>query len=135
MSVGAWNPSDSENTASFIIDLAIVRELATLAQKQSLTALNELLPETIIADQQPLMKQSKEAWFEAAQVLSNEEILALIKFFTLAEMQLSGWEAGDQSPVIWLTKVLRKRKAPLSKELLLWIREHSDNRFLPNGAL
>ncbi len=68
-------------------------------------------------------------------VSPSEQLLHLVRFFTLAEMQLSGWEAGAESPVIWIVKTLRRRKSPPSKDLLLWIKANSDNRFIPNGAL
>ena len=61
-------------------------------------------------------------------------IASLIRFFAVAE-NLPGWEAGAESPVIPLAKVLRKRGVRLDKELLQWIREVNENRFLPYGPL
>ncbi|MGB5325866.1 MAG: hypothetical protein WBN40_10640, partial [Pseudomonadales bacterium] len=61
--------------------------------------------------------------------------LALMRFFTCAEMQLPGWQAGDKSPVIAINKILKRRGHKLDKAMLGWIRQHSDNRFLPNGPL
>ena len=65
---------------------------------------------------------------------SNEEIEHLMRFFTIAE-QLPGWHAADNSPVIWLGKLLKQRGVGINKELVLWIKENSDNRFLPHGPL
>jgi hypothetical protein len=48
---------------------------------------------------------------------------------------LPGWEAGAESPVIPLAKILRQRGTRLEKTLLAWLREVSDNRYLPYGPL
>ena len=81
------------------------------------------------------MTLDKTHWFDKKEQLSSTEITLLIKFFTLAEMQFTQWTAEEKSPVIWLTKVLRQKGEALDKELLLWIKTHSDNKFLPHGAL
>ncbi len=135
MSVGAWDPSQAAGNDSFMIDQDQLNIFINLSDDDKLGELEAHLDSDTINAQAPLMTQSKERWFEAADALDNAQILSLIRFFTIAEMQLTGWEAGSKSPVIWLTKVLRQRKAPPDKSLLLWIRENSDNRFIPNGAL
>ena len=61
-------------------------------------------------------------------------IVRLVRFFTLAEMQLAGWEAGKQSPVIPLVKVLKGRGS-FDAELRRWIKTHTDNRYLPYGSV
>jgi hypothetical protein len=48
---------------------------------------------------------------------------------------LPGWEAGADSPVIPLAKILRQRGARLDKPLLQWLREVNKNRYLPYGPL
>ena len=80
------------------------------------------------------MQQSKASWHTVARALSNDELIALIRFFTVAE-SLPGWQAGNQSPVIWLNQVLKQRGVKLDRTLLQWIKAHSDNRFLPHGQL
>jgi len=135
MSVGAWDPNQSAESDTFTIDQTLLQEFISLSEKQLLDNLSAHLTQAKINQQIPLMTQAKERWWKAAEPLSTQQINHLIRFFTVAEMQLSGWEAGSESPVVWLAKVLRQRKQPLEKEQLLWIRAHSDNRFLPNGAL
>ncbi len=135
MSVGAWDPSQVAGNDSFVIDQAVLNEFISLSDADKLGDLDAHLSKDTISAQAPLMRQAKERWFDAAQPLDNTQIVSLIRFFTMAEMQLGGWEAGSESPVIWLTKLLRQRKAPLDRSTLLWIRENSDNRFIPNGAL
>jgi hypothetical protein len=58
----------------------------------------------------------------------------LIRFFTLAERDWSGWEAGKSSPVIPLVALL-KRKQQFEPDFRRWIKQHTDNRYLPNGAV
>lgn len=137
MSVKAWQPStsNSETETAFTIDSSVLRQFIQLCENDQLNDLCRHMPQSLQTSQAPLMTAGRETWSQAAADLSNEEIIHLIRFFTLAEQQLDGWQAGADSPVIWLVKVLRQRKAAPDKELLLWIKANSDNRFLPNGAL
>ena len=80
------------------------------------------------------MQLDKEQWFDAARTFNDDEIVHLMRFFTVAE-QLPGWEAGANSPVVWLGKILKQRGTGIDRELVLWIKAHSDNQFLPHGAL
>jgi hypothetical protein len=73
-------------------------------------------------------------WAAAAEPLSEDDLVALIRLFTLAESALSGWEAGDTSPVIPLAREL-KRRGRFAAELNSWIKANTDNRFLPYGNL
>ncbi|MBR9913090.1 MAG: hypothetical protein GYB33_22345 [Gammaproteobacteria bacterium] len=135
MTVNAWEPTATATAKEATIDADVLAECIRLSREDKLMRLGAETSAEWQAEQRPLMTLGKAAWTEAASHLDNEEIVHLVRFFTLAEMQLEGWQAGAESPVVWLVKVLRKRKAPPSKELLLWIRANSDNRFLPNGAL
>lgn len=83
--------------------------------------------------QAPLMQQSEDAW-QAAQALGDGEIEALIRFFTLAEMQLPGWEGGKKSPVIYLVRIMKER-GTFTGTLRRWIKAHTDNRYLPYGSV
>ena len=74
------------------------------------------------------MQQSREAWLSAGASLTDDTIVHLIRFFTLAE-QLPGWESANNSPVIALAKILKKRGSGIDKELLLWIKANSRNQF------
>jgi hypothetical protein len=60
--------------------------------------------------------------------------VALIRFFTRAEMAFAAWKGGDRSPVIALAAEL-KRRGDFPDGLTAWIRANSDNRFLPYGSL
>ena len=80
-----------------------------------------------------LMQQREESW-DAASELGDDDIETLIRFFTLAEMQLSGWDGGKQSPVIYLVKILKDR-GTFTPELRKWIKSNTDNRYLPYGSV
>lgn len=73
-------------------------------------------------------------WAGAARELDDAALLALIRLFTLAEGRLSGWEAGDASPVIPLAREL-KRRGGYPADLTAWIKANTRNRFLPYGSL
>lgn len=73
-------------------------------------------------------------WAAAAESLSDADVVALIRLFTLAESRLTGWESGERSPVIPLAREL-KRRGSYPAELTAWIKANSDNRFLPYGSL
>lgn len=75
----------------------------------------------------------KADWQAAAATLDSKALLALIRFFTLAE-QLPGWESGARSPVIPLARALKAR-GDYPDDLTAWIKAHTDNRFLPYGSL
>ncbi len=73
-------------------------------------------------------------WRRAAESLDDDDVVALIRLFTRAETTLSGWEAGDVSPVIPLVALLKARGS-YPPQLTAWIKANSDNRFLPYGNL
>lgn len=134
MSVGAWEPQvggqQNENQWEFDRD-QLRRLIAAVITEDSLT--EELKEEDKQASR--LIRLPSQHWVEESQRWNNDQLWQLIRFFTLAEMQLTGWDAGAESAVIPLAKILRQRKAPLEREQLLWIRKNSNNRYLPYGPL
>jgi len=128
VSVGTWNPkpSKTEVTASEIdgvLAAARAADLATLAAT---------LPADFISSRSDLMKHDETAWGAIAGY-STGDIELLIRFFTLAEMQLPGWEGGKRNPVIYLVRELKQRGA-FDAGLRRWIKTSTDTRSLPNGA-
>ena len=81
-----------------------------------------------------VMKRTAHEWASALTNESEPRLISLVKFFTLAEMRLPGWEAGARSPVIRIVAELRRRNA-YPKDLTAWIKANSTNRFLPYGSL
>jgi hypothetical protein len=132
MSLGTWTP---ENEAPDTVDPQWLRRCIQLVEQGHLQDLGAALDEAEQTRHAPLMRADEETWRPALETLDEAELLQLVKFFTVAEMQLPNWEAGERSPVIWINRLLRQRGSALPRELLQWIREHSDNRFIPYGAL
>lgn len=134
MSVGAWEPE--EGSPKDHISEEIDRE--QLERLISAVQLPKPLPESLQEQDRRasgLMRLPAQHWLDESRHWNSEQLWFLIQFFTLAETQLPGWDAGAESPVIPLAKALRQRKTPLSREQLLWIKQNSDNRYLPYGPL
>jgi hypothetical protein len=92
-----------------------------------------------IRDLAPVARQARRGrpgadWAAAAAALADGDLVALVRFFTLAEARLAGWEARDASPVVPLAALLKRRGA-YPADLTAWIKANSDNRFLPHGNL
>jgi hypothetical protein len=132
MTIGSWDPTAAE---TFTISSSVLEKFAQLANSNQLTDLTEQLSSEEIQQQAPIMRLDFQSWENAATNSDAQTLIALIRFFTIAEQQLAGWEGQEKSPVIYLNKVLKLRKEPLDKDMLLWIRANSNNRFLPHGAL
>jgi hypothetical protein len=139
MATGVWQPAKGNAPAT--LDLAALRACATLMEQGSAgpeakdknLQLQAHLSSQQIQDNSHWMRQD-EAYWQPAEVLQEQELVALVRFFTLAEMQLPGWAAGKQSPVIYLVRLLKQRQA-FAPALRQWIKANTDNRYLPNGAL
>jgi hypothetical protein len=134
MSLGSWDPEASAEAESIAIDRPTLERLAQFSRAEQLDELEDQLDSDERQRLSGLMSIDRNQWLLAAQELSDEEVLHLIRFFAVAE-NLPGWEAGERSPVIPLAKTLRKRGQRLEKELLLWLRKVNENRFLPYGPL
>nr|WP_010132672.1 hypothetical protein [Microbulbifer agarilyticus] len=134
MSVGAWEPAKqaSNDQSREKIDPNLLKQILEVSLADGNADLAEL-PETLRSAGW-LAGLPATQWLEEAANWSPEQLWAFIQFFTLAETHLD-WQGGAESPVIPLAKSLRQRKAPLSREQLLWIRGNTDNRYLPYGPL
>ena len=82
----------------------------------------------------PLMTADAEVWAARLDVISSDELVGWIRFLTLAEARLPGFEAGAKSPVILIARVLRNR-GDYPEDLSAWIKANTNNRFLPYGSL
>ncbi|CAA0084778.1 Uncharacterised protein [BD1-7 clade bacterium] len=133
MTLGTWDPNiANKKLEAKETDLANYIEWG--AEEIVESQCKNLPPETL-SILIPLMKQSRTFWQEATESLVVDDVIKLIRFFTLAEEHNSQLEAGNDSPVIGLTRALKSRGESLDKTLLLWIRQHSSNRYLPNGSV
>lgn len=87
-----------------------------------------------IADLARISQHPAADWQAPLDGLKDHEVIALLRLFTLAEGTLAGWKAGAKSPVIIMASTLRRRDA-YPQELTAWIKNNTDNRFLPYGNL
>ncbi len=126
--VGTWEPAQAVEVTS-----ELLAKYVAFSRELDLSNLASSFPTGELATGAQLMKLQKKDW-QAADALVDDELVSLIRFFTQAEMQLTGWSAGKNSPVIYLVKLLKKRGA-FDPELKQWIKSNTDNRYLPNGAV
>ncbi|HEY6597711.1 MAG TPA: hypothetical protein VIZ30_00255 [Pseudomonadales bacterium] len=124
--VGVWQPQDPPIDAR---TLARFAEAASYLDHATLGLTSEEVRELAA-----VMKFARDRWTALITNESDARLIQLVKFFTVAEMRLPGWEAGAHSPVIALVAELRRRRA-YPKELTAWIKGHTTNRFLPHGSL
>ena len=133
MTTGTWDPSSKASTLSVSIDSALLQRFLLLAENDQLSDLANNIDEQD-RSQFAMMQADLTAWKEALTDHSEGQLIALIRFFTLVEMALPEWAAGAKSPVISINKILKSRGHKLDKAMLLWIKQNSDNRFIPNGS-
>jgi hypothetical protein len=139
MNTEMWDPNS--NTSSNIdsnnyqLEDDFINHIINISKVDNLSHFKSLFSENEIDKHRNIMFLTKEVWFEALKKFTDGELIELIRFFTLAEVHLSNWDAEEKSPVIWIAKLLRKRKHPLDKELLIWIKNNNKNKFLPFGPL
>lgn len=126
--VGVWEPKRQVS-----LDTESLRQLGRVMAGADLADLGGALTTDEIRDGSAFIKQPEPAW-QVAGSLDDAEIIALIRLFTLGEMQLPGWEGGKASPVIYLVRILKEREA-FTPELRKWIKANTDNRYLPNGSV
>ena len=134
MSLGSWNPEADSAVGQLRIEPTTIARFIGYAREQQLDSLEQLISGDDSQVLSGLMRLAQEDWQDTADGLSEEDLLHLIRFFAVAE-NLPGWEAGANSPVIPLAKSLRKRGVRLDRELLQWLRQVNENRFLPYGPL
>ncbi len=133
MGIGEWQPGGEKPPQA--IEPQKLAMLVALSQQEKLARLAERLD----PDQQKwlgtAMHSGDDAWTQAASNCDEAELVHLIRALVIAEMQIPGCVVGAKSPVIALNRVLKQRGAKLSHDDLAWIKEHSDNRFIPNGPV
>ncbi|MBB6520778.1 hypothetical protein [Pseudoteredinibacter isoporae] len=135
MSVESWDPNADAQKKSYALNHEVLLNIIAQRQKLPEQPISEYFDAEELQIHSAMMKQDRESWLAAVGSFSEPQLLSLIEFLTLAEKQISSWQAGADSPVIYIVKFMRQNKMPLSKDMLLWIKANSDNRFLPNGPL
>lgn len=127
---GVWDPGKRKQSVA--PDVARLRDFVRIMEATDSEQLDAALSAEEIEANAPLMRLETSAW-QVAEELETAELEALIRFFTLAEMQLPGWDGGKNSPVIALVALLKRRDA-FTPELRKWIKANTDNRYLPYGS-
>ena len=130
MSIGTWEPGKKKSVE--LVEHGKMVELLECFRQADPEKLSASLPSELINRDAALMKLDEESW-RNCESLADDELEPLIKFFTLAEMQLPGWDGGVRSPVIYLANQLKKRGL-FTPELRKWVKKNTDNRYLPNGS-
>ncbi|MEW5248810.1 hypothetical protein [Microbulbifer sp. 2201CG32-9] len=134
MSVGSWEPKQTVTESGTAGDIKRELLLQFIDSVEAQSPLQETLDSDALQASH-LIRLSASAWQKETARWDNSQLWRLIQFFTLAEQQLPGWDAGAESAVIPLARALRQRRAPLEREQLQWIKQHSSNRYLPYGPL
>ena len=128
MAVGSWDPGSDLRP-----DAALLTRLARIGRRTPEDPA-DAMSEDEVRGLAPLMRLAASDWVPLLSTLDDALLVDLVRFFTVAEMKLVGWEGGDRSPVIAIVKVLRERKC-YPPELTRWIKDRTDNRYLPYGSL
>ena len=131
MSVGNWSPSSANGT----VNAKLIDQALPLCRNEQLESLPAPFDDEECSELAAMMRLPESAWQEPLAGYSEDDLRLLLRFFVRAEMLISGCEAGEQSPAIWVHRELKRRGGKLSREELGWIRTHTDNRFIPHGAL
>ena len=131
MGVGVWEPEEDRKGEGGVEGQLLERIVACARQVED-TVSPELLEAHALVGESGVMSLDSTAW-AGAELLTTEDVTALIRFFTLVEMQVSGWDSRKRSPVIPLVKVLKARDS-FDPALRKWIRASTSNRYLPNGS-
>jgi hypothetical protein len=96
-------------------------------------ALRESFPENERASDGSIMRLSPAPWTASASTLSRDELAALVRALTVAEVILDGWTAGSVSPVIWTFRVFQLKFADQADVLADWVLSRTVNQYLPYG--
>jgi len=134
MNVDTWEPGQRDEPPAALSPQVLQRFVMFGRQLRSGAFRHDLDAEEI-RQLAPCARLDAGHWRALANELSDEDIIDLMRFFTVAERELPGWEAQEESSVIGLNKLLRGRGRKLERDFLLWIKQNSRNRFLPNGPL
>jgi hypothetical protein len=135
MSLGSWDPKADEQRKNITIEDQHIQLFVACGQETSVeniaSSLDQTQQQTLIG----LCDLTVSDWQQAVSNLSDDDLWYVIRFWTAAEFTIDSWDFAEKSPVIAINKLRKKRKSPLTKEQLQWIKANSKNQFLPNGPL
>jgi hypothetical protein len=125
VTVDSWQPSpETGNIDSKTLERLLNAAISFASDQNFTPDLNWI---------QPLAKADAIKWKDAVQGLADDQLILLIKMLTILETQ-QNWDLADKSPVITIFK-LYKKKSGIDKDLVKWVKAHTDNQYLPFGPL
>jgi len=131
--VDVWQPA---NTLPAGPDLTLVEKLAALsAELEQHDDLNQFLSADDLAAARSWIQLSEAQWLPVIKQLEAESRLKLALFYTLAEVKLNGWQAGDKNPAIWIFRFLKQTHQLPEKNFIRLLKSKTDNRFIPYGSV
>jgi len=107
-----------------MVDKNLIDKLIEIGKKEDFAALETLFSPEEVERKSNIMRQDFQPWYDIADSLTEEEIVALMKTFTIAEKTLKGWKAGSVSPVIWLGIKLKERKFEHLDKIREWVKNN-----------
>ena len=130
MSTESWQPVKALSS----IDESSVEKLNTLAQQFTQ---NQYQFSSVKDDDcqwlSTLSQASHDAWVKVASQLNAQQLEPAIKLLTVIEQE-KDLGLAERSVVIVLFKQYKKLEG-INRELVQWVKEHSDNKFLPFGPI
>lgn len=132
--INTWQPSNASSNA---IKIDVLQRFAELGQQilQSPIQLNKEVSQEDQALAQAWLKTPENDWQSIIAQLEKEQLFPLAAFFTLAEMQLNGWQCGSTNPAIWIFRWLRSNQLQPAKEQVKQLKKLTDNRYIPYGSV
>lgn len=132
MAIGTWQPGNKPTQAIHFSEELLQRFISLGKQAEVPDLASALTPAEVSAGA-VLMTIDRSNW-DFLRDRDVASLTSLIRFYTLAEAQLPGWQAGNKSPVIALVTFLKQRDE-FPAELRKWIKANTDNRYLPYGSV
>lgn len=132
MNTPIWEPDDNGHYTT--IEESLLKKFIEISRNGNLMDISSQLSESE-KNKSSILNFDENVWYKSLLKFSNSELLELLKFFVAIEEQIANWQSYENSPAIKINKILKKRGINLDHETLLWIKENSSNRYIPNGRI
>lgn len=131
--IDQWQPADQNSTQ---LDLTLLNKLAGLASVlENTNNIDDHISQEELQQARSWIQLSENHWQDSVKQLEAEQRLNIATFYVLAETKLSGWEARDKNPAIWIFRYLKKNKQLPEKDIIKKLKNKTDNRFIPYGSV
>ena len=105
VAIGEWNPEGSKRSGVGI-DIELLQKIVDRVAELGLDNIAKLLDRKERSSGAVLMTLAPSAW-DCVSDWDDQQLEALIRFFTLAEEELPGWQGAEKSPVIPRNRLVR----------------------------